>query len=54
MPHFPFTVLTAFLLGISSAMMEHRTPSQRLYAGLRTFLGCMLTVIGGSWLMSVV
>ena len=54
MPHFSFSVLTAILLAISTAMMEDRTPRERLNAGIRMFAGCMLTIIGGSWLMSVV
>ena len=54
MPHPMFTLLAAVLLALAMAMMEDRTPRGRLYAAARTFLGCAVWIVGGSWFMHLI
>ena len=54
MPHPMFTLLAAVLLSIALAMVEDRSPHQRLFAAARMFLACVAATIGGSWLMHLI
>ena len=54
MPHPTFTLLAAVLLSIAMAMMEHRSPRERLYVAMRVFFCCALTAVGGSWMMHLI
>ncbi len=54
MPHLIFTLLTAFLLAIALAMVEDRSPRQRLFVAARVFLGCVIATVGGSWVMLLI
>jgi hypothetical protein len=54
MPHPIFTLFSASLVAAAMAMLENRTPRERLYAGVRMFCSCMATVIGGSWVMHLI
>jgi hypothetical protein len=54
MPHPIFTLLAAILLSLGLAMVEDRTPTERVYAALRAFFCCVLTTVGGSWLMRLI
>jgi len=54
MPHPAFTLLAAVLLSMAMAMVEHRTPRERLSAAIRVFSCCALTTLGGGWLMCLI
>ena len=54
MSHPTFTLLAAVLLSIAMAMMEHRSPRERLYVAMRVFFCCALTAVGGSWMMHLI
>jgi len=54
MTHPIFTLVTAILLSIAMAMLEHRTSRERLYVAARVFLCCAMTTVGGSWLMRLI
>ena len=54
MPHLVFTMFTATLLSGGMAMVEDRSTRQRLYAAVRCFFTCAMTVVGGSWLMRLI
>ena len=54
MSHPTFTLLAAFLVAISMAAVEDRTPRERLYAAARIFFSCVATVAGGAWLMRLI
>ena len=54
MPHPLFTLLAALLLSAAFAMVEDRTPRERLYAALRMMLCCTATTIAGGWLMRLI
>ena len=54
MPHLIFTLLTAFLLTIALAMVEDRSPRERLCVAARVFLGCVIATVGGSWVMLLI
>lgn len=54
MPHPTFTLLTAVLLSMAMAMMEDRSPRERIYVAARVFFCCAMTTIGGSWLMHLI
>ena len=54
MSHPTFTLLAAVLLSIAMAMMEHRSPRERLYVAMRVFFCCALTTVGGSWMMHLI
>lgn len=51
MPHPVFTLLCAVLLSLAMAAVERRTPRERLIAGVRFFVCCLVTVFAGGWLM---
>jgi len=54
MPHPTFTLLAAILLSLAMAMVEDRAPRKRLYVATRVFFCCVLTTLGGSWLMYLI
>jgi hypothetical protein len=54
MPHPTFTLLAAVLLSMAMAMVERRTPRERLSVAIRTFFCCALTTLGGGWLMYLI
>ncbi|HUI56335.1 MAG TPA: hypothetical protein VLY04_15275 [Bryobacteraceae bacterium] len=54
MPHPIFTLLAAAALSVAMAMVGDRSPRERLYAGARVFFSCMMTTLGGSWLMRLI
>jgi hypothetical protein len=54
MPHPTFTLLAAVLLSMAMAMVEHRTPRERLSVAIRVFFCCALTTLGGGWLMYLI
>ena len=54
MSHPAFTLLAAILLSMAMAMVEHRTPRERLHVAFRVFLCCTLTTLGGGWLMCLI
>jgi len=54
MPHPIFTLLTAVLLATALAVVEDRSPRERLYVAARVFFFCAVTALGGSWLMYLI
>jgi fluoride ion exporter CrcB/FEX len=54
MPHPAFTLLAALLLSMAMAMVEHRTPRERLSVAIHTFFCCALTTLGGGWFMYLI
>jgi hypothetical protein len=54
MAHPIFTLLTSCLLSMALAMVEDRSPRERLYVAVRVFFGCTMTILGGSWLMRLI
>jgi hypothetical protein len=54
MPHPTFALLAAVLLSMAMAMVEHRTPRQRLSVAIRALFCCALTTLGGGWLMYLI
>ena len=54
MSHPAFTLLAALLLSMAMAMVEHRTPRERLSVAIRVFFCCALTTLGGGWLMYLI
>ena len=54
MSHPTFTLLAAVLLSMAMAMVEHRSPRERLYVAMRVFFCCALTPVGGSWMMHLI
>lgn len=54
MPHLIFTLLAALLLATAMAMVEDRSPRERLYAAARVFFCCVVATVGGSWLMRLI
>jgi hypothetical protein len=54
MSHATFTLLAAVLLSMAMAMVENRTPRERLHVAFRVFFCCTLTTLGGSWLMHLI
>jgi len=54
MPHPTFTLLAAVLISMAMAMVEHRTPRERLYVAFRLFFCCTATTLGGGWLMYLI
>ena len=54
MSHPTFTLLAAVLLSMAMAMVENRTPRERLHVAFRVFFCCTLTTLGGSWLMHLI
>ncbi len=51
MSHPLFTIVAALLVSSATAAAEDRPPRARLAVGLRLFVCCLLTVVGGSWVM---
>jgi hypothetical protein len=51
MPHWGFTLLTALMLAAALAMLEDRSPRERLRVGARVFCTCAIAVVGGGWIM---
>jgi hypothetical protein len=49
-----FTLLTAILLAAGLALVEDRTPRQRLVAAARMLGWCLVSVAGGVWLMRLI
>jgi hypothetical protein len=54
MPHPTFTLLAAILLSMALAMLEDRSPRERLYVAVRVLFCCVMTTLGGSWLMHLI
>ena len=54
MPHPIFTMLAAVVLSVAMAMVEDRSPRERLYVAARVLLCCAVTTVGGSWLMRLI
>jgi hypothetical protein len=54
MSHPLFTILTAVLLSAAMAMVEDRTPRERIAVGLRFFAWCAVAVAGGGWFMRLI
>ena len=54
MPHLAYTLLTAILLSMALSMLENRTGRERLYVAARVFFCCVITTLGGSWLMRLI
>ena len=54
MPHAIFTLLAASLLALAMAMAGDRSPRERLHAAARVLFCCMMTLLGGSWLMHLI
>jgi len=54
MPHPIFTLLTAFLLSIALAIVEDRSPRERLYVAVRVFACCVMSLVGGGWVMRLI
>ena len=54
MSHPMFTILAAVLLSVAMAMVEDRSPRERARAAARMFLCCVMTTVGGSWLMYLI
>jgi hypothetical protein len=49
MPHLEFTLLLAVLLSFGMAALGRRSPRERLYAAIYTFLCCLAATVAGSW-----
>ena len=54
MPHPIFTLLAAVLLSMALAMVEDRSPRERLYVAARVFFSCVITTVAGSWFMHLI
>jgi len=54
MSHPAFTLLAAVMLAAAMAMLEDRSPRERLYAAARVFLCCAVSIVGGGWLMFLI
>ena len=54
MPHPTFTLLAAVLLSMAMAIVEDRAPRERLCVAIRVFFCCVMTTLGGSWLMYLI
>lgn len=54
MSHPVFTLFCAVLVAVVMAALDNRTPRERGWVAARTFLYCVATVIGGSWLMHAI
>jgi hypothetical protein len=54
MPHPFFTILAAVLLAVVLAMLDDRTPRERLSAAGRVLLTCAAVTLGGGWLMHLI
>jgi hypothetical protein len=54
MSHPAFTVLAAVLLSMAMAMVEHRSPRERLSVAMRVFFCCALATLGGGWFMYLI
>lgn len=54
MPHPIFTLLVAVLLSIAMAMVEDRSPRERLCVAARVLFCCAMTTLGGGWLMHLI
>ena len=54
MPHLEFTVLLASLLSAGMALLGTRSPRERLYAAMYTFLCCSAAAVAGSWGMYLI
>jgi hypothetical protein len=54
MAHPLFTLLAAVILSAAFAMVEDRTPRERLYAAARMLLCCGATIFAGGWLMRLI
>ena len=54
MSHPAFTLLAAILLSMAMAMVEHRSPRERLSVAMRVFFCCALTTLGGGWFMYLI
>ena len=54
MTHPMFTLFTAVLLAAAMAILDDRTPRERIYIAVRFFLTCVVSVTGGSWLMRLI
>ena len=46
-----FTLLAAAAVAAGTAMVEDRTPRERLQVAARMLLTCAAAVVGGGWLM---
>jgi hypothetical protein len=53
-PHPVFTAAAGLLLAAAWAMLDDRSPRERLYVGIRILFCCVATVVGGSWLMRLI
>jgi hypothetical protein len=54
MSHPAYTLLATVLLSMAMAMVEDRSPRERLYVAARVFFCCVMTTLGGSWLMHLI
>jgi len=53
-PYTAFVFLGSLLLAAAQAAIDNRGRRERLYLSARVFLGCVLTVWGGSWMMRLI
>jgi hypothetical protein len=54
MPHPIFTLLAAVLLSMAMAMVGERSLRERLCVAARLLFCCVMTTLGGSWLMRLI
>jgi hypothetical protein len=54
MPHPIFTLVAAVLLALALAMVEDRSPRERLSVAARVFVCCAVVTLGGGWLMYLI
>jgi hypothetical protein len=54
MTHSTFALLASVLLAIGLAALEDRTSRERVAVAVRVFLCCVVSVVGGGWLMRLV
>ncbi len=54
MPQPFFTLLAAMLLAMAWAGLEDRSRQDRWRVAVRVFLCCVMTTLGGSWLMRLI
>jgi hypothetical protein len=54
MSHPIFTLLAAILLSLALAVLDSRTPRERVYVAGRTFLCCIGSVVAAGWTMYLI
>jgi hypothetical protein len=54
MPHLAFTLVSAFLLSVATALLGRRPFSERVYVAAYSFFYCAVSLFAGSWAMRLI